>query len=338
MSLGEQAVRGLAYQIALEFLQSQEYILRQRSDPEFLEDLYNGILRRGAQKAEFEGWIGYMRAGMTREAMLQNFINSEEFQLRVQAIIDRMSSVGMVTLSAAEIAGPGGTLVYMGAEYTDEVEVPHQSLVGVIKDGKAYLYHPALGRVPLSEDTSRRAVAQFVMGADLQSKKSTPAAGLYRSVALEPGDAFDMKTRVHVSREGDNVRIVNKVNRWVAVKVFNGTDVQVYYLPPAARTLDSNMTRWVASDETVDLFKRVLAGRLRPGVADRSGAGARRQYHGHLLHHPGRIQAHSRYGGTFRVRRCRHRRIDELDRGRISRLYDPGRAHRKRMVQDSGAG
>jgi len=37
-------------------LNSPEYINRFRNDYEFLEDLYDGILRRGASKAEFDSW------------------------------------------------------------------------------------------------------------------------------------------------------------------------------------------------------------------------------------------------------------------------------------------
>ncbi|UCF90644.1 MAG: DUF4214 domain-containing protein [Desulfobacterales bacterium] len=85
---GAQAVRDLSQQIALSFLQSEEYILRNKSDIEFLEDLYNGILRRGAQKEEFDGWLDLIQAGMTREEVLKEFTNSPEFQFRVQEIID----------------------------------------------------------------------------------------------------------------------------------------------------------------------------------------------------------------------------------------------------------
>ncbi|UCF92382.1 MAG: DUF4214 domain-containing protein [Desulfobacterales bacterium] len=85
---GDQVVRELSYQIAAGFLLSQEYTLRNKSDREFLEDLYNGILRRGASKPEFDGWLDFMEAGMTREEVLRAFADSQEFQLRVQTVID----------------------------------------------------------------------------------------------------------------------------------------------------------------------------------------------------------------------------------------------------------
>ncbi|UCF95419.1 MAG: DUF4214 domain-containing protein, partial [Desulfobacterales bacterium] len=87
-STGPEAVQELSQEIALGFLQSQEYVLRDRNDRDFLEDLYNGILRRGADPAEFEGWMDYINGGWTREQVLQAFVNSEEFQLRVQAYIN----------------------------------------------------------------------------------------------------------------------------------------------------------------------------------------------------------------------------------------------------------
>ncbi|UCF93936.1 MAG: DUF4214 domain-containing protein [Desulfobacterales bacterium] len=86
MSEGEQAVRNLAHQIAVGFMQSEEYALRDRSDREFLEDLYNGILRRGAQPEEIDGWLVSIHGGMTRSEVLHAFTNSPEFQPRVQQI------------------------------------------------------------------------------------------------------------------------------------------------------------------------------------------------------------------------------------------------------------
>ena len=50
---GAQAVRDLCYQISLEFIQSPEYAARNRNDEEYVEDLYNAILRRGADVAGF---------------------------------------------------------------------------------------------------------------------------------------------------------------------------------------------------------------------------------------------------------------------------------------------
>ena len=47
------AVKNLSYQIALSFVQSAEYAARNRNNTRYVEDLYNGILRRGADCAGF---------------------------------------------------------------------------------------------------------------------------------------------------------------------------------------------------------------------------------------------------------------------------------------------
>ncbi len=52
---GADAVKNLSYQIALSFVQSAEYAARNRNNTEYVEDLYNGILRRGADCAGFTG-------------------------------------------------------------------------------------------------------------------------------------------------------------------------------------------------------------------------------------------------------------------------------------------
>jgi hypothetical protein len=83
---GDQAVRNTTYQIALAFIQSAEYGLRARNNWEYVEDLYNGILRRGADAAGFLNWVTALNT-MTREQVLQGFTNSPEFQFRVQEVI-----------------------------------------------------------------------------------------------------------------------------------------------------------------------------------------------------------------------------------------------------------
>ncbi|UCF94029.1 MAG: DUF4214 domain-containing protein [Desulfobacterales bacterium] len=96
---GDDAVRQLVHEIAQGFLQSAEYQLQNKSDRGFLEDLYNGILRRGADTVEFDAWIEKMNQGLSREDVLEEFIKSAEFQLRVEAVL-----AGMSYLYAADFA------------------------------------------------------------------------------------------------------------------------------------------------------------------------------------------------------------------------------------------
>ncbi|MBI5675180.1 MAG: DUF4214 domain-containing protein [Nitrospirae bacterium] len=84
-----QAIRDLTSQIALNFLQSQEYADRNTSNSECIEDYYNGILRRGADLAGYLYWLGELDGGAyTRAEMLQLYVDSAEFQGRVTEVIN----------------------------------------------------------------------------------------------------------------------------------------------------------------------------------------------------------------------------------------------------------
>ena len=84
---GPQAVQDLSYQLSLLFIQSAEYIGRNRNNTEYVEDLYNAILRRGADCGGFTAWVSNLDSGMTRVQLLQLFTTSPEFQTRVEAVI-----------------------------------------------------------------------------------------------------------------------------------------------------------------------------------------------------------------------------------------------------------
>jgi len=84
---GSQQVEDLSNQIALGFIQSAEYGLRARTNSQFIGDLYDAILRRGALPSEVSYWLTYLGTS-TRTQVLQSFTDSPEFQLRVQEVID----------------------------------------------------------------------------------------------------------------------------------------------------------------------------------------------------------------------------------------------------------
>jgi hypothetical protein len=86
---GEAAVRDLTSQIALIFITSTEYRDKGRSNSEFLEDLYDAILRRAPDLGGHLFWLGQLNSGaLSREEVLQEFVKSDEFQDRVQEVID----------------------------------------------------------------------------------------------------------------------------------------------------------------------------------------------------------------------------------------------------------
>ena len=59
-----------------------------QTDREFLEELYDGMLRSIATREEFDAWMDKVERGFTWQQVLKDFTNSMEFHLRVQGIID----------------------------------------------------------------------------------------------------------------------------------------------------------------------------------------------------------------------------------------------------------
>jgi hypothetical protein len=81
------ALKQLCHDIALSFIQSAQYQGRNRTNAEYAEDLYNGILRRGADASGFLFWVNVLNGGMSRVDVLQQFTDGPEFQGRVNAVI-----------------------------------------------------------------------------------------------------------------------------------------------------------------------------------------------------------------------------------------------------------
>jgi hypothetical protein len=68
--------------------------MRDKSDREFLEDLYYGMLRPITTREEFDSWLDKAERGFTWQEVLEDFTNSMEFHLRVQGIIDSVVGAG----------------------------------------------------------------------------------------------------------------------------------------------------------------------------------------------------------------------------------------------------
>ncbi|MEJ2167116.1 MAG: DUF4214 domain-containing protein [Desulfobacterales bacterium] len=68
--------------------------MEDQTDREFLEELYNGMLRSITTREEFDTWLDKVEHGFTWQQVLKDFTASMEFHLRVQAIIDSVFSAG----------------------------------------------------------------------------------------------------------------------------------------------------------------------------------------------------------------------------------------------------
>ncbi len=85
---GPESIRTLVHDIAEAFLNSAEYVQRQRDNSEFVEDLYNGILRRAPDQPGFFVWLQLLENGSySRAQLLSKFIACQEFQLRANEVV-----------------------------------------------------------------------------------------------------------------------------------------------------------------------------------------------------------------------------------------------------------
>jgi hypothetical protein len=81
-------VKSVSRQLALDFFNSAEYAARNRDSSGYVEDLYDAIMRRGPEPEGFNFWVGVIEnKALTRQQLLDQFINSGEFQARVQNVI-----------------------------------------------------------------------------------------------------------------------------------------------------------------------------------------------------------------------------------------------------------
>lgn len=82
------AISALALQVANLFAFSQEYSNRNRSAENFIEDVYDGIMRRDGDPPGIRYWVNELLEGrQTQEQILYYFTIAEEFQLRVNNVI-----------------------------------------------------------------------------------------------------------------------------------------------------------------------------------------------------------------------------------------------------------
>jgi hypothetical protein len=87
---GVASVRAVVDSMSGTFLGSAEFAARARSNAQYVGDLYNAFLRRGADLDGYNFWTGQINNGaMTREFVRSQFVASPEFQGRVQAVINQ---------------------------------------------------------------------------------------------------------------------------------------------------------------------------------------------------------------------------------------------------------
>jgi hypothetical protein len=84
------AVNEMVEAISSGFAGSGEYVGRNRTNAQYVGDLYNAFLRRGGDLGGVQFWINDLNtSARTRQNVRQNFIASTEFQARVAGIVNQ---------------------------------------------------------------------------------------------------------------------------------------------------------------------------------------------------------------------------------------------------------
>ena len=123
---GALAVVQRVEEISSAFMAASEYSNRNRSNGQFVGDLYNAFLRRGGDLGGVQFWIGQLAGGATRESIRQAFLASAEFDGRVQAIVGGgcttlQQAFGSIPASGGNIAlAEGSSLTVAGMTSTGE--------------------------------------------------------------------------------------------------------------------------------------------------------------------------------------------------------------------------
>jgi hypothetical protein len=74
--------------ISSAYITSAEYAARNRTNAQYVGDLYNAFLRRGGDLTGVQFWIGQLdTSAQSREQLRQAFVASTEFQNRVSGIL-----------------------------------------------------------------------------------------------------------------------------------------------------------------------------------------------------------------------------------------------------------
>jgi hypothetical protein len=87
---GSSAVYAEVESISSVFANGPEYANRQRTNAQYVGDLYNTFLRRGGDPAGVQQWIDALNTGATtRDMARRQFIASSEFNARVNSVVSQ---------------------------------------------------------------------------------------------------------------------------------------------------------------------------------------------------------------------------------------------------------
>jgi RHS repeat-associated protein len=96
LAQGYGAVLGEVRNLGTALFTSQEYLNRNRTNSEFIIDLYWGYLHRTYDQGGYDGWLATLNGGATREQVRAGFALSSEFENNAAVICTTLGSTAAV--------------------------------------------------------------------------------------------------------------------------------------------------------------------------------------------------------------------------------------------------
>ncbi len=66
--------------VITQFFQSKEYLNLNKSNVNYVRDLYQGVLGRQPDSGGLNHWVNYLKQGRSRSTVLNDFLNSREYR------------------------------------------------------------------------------------------------------------------------------------------------------------------------------------------------------------------------------------------------------------------
>jgi hypothetical protein len=126
------------------FAHSSEYAAKARAAPQYVGDLYNGFMRRGADQAGVQFWIAAIAGGtLSRDDVMGDFIASHEFQDRVAKVL---AEGCLTTMCDPALSVAGRLWGYLGGSSVFTVSAPSSACSWSLEgDGAPWLTFSRIG-------------------------------------------------------------------------------------------------------------------------------------------------------------------------------------------------
>lgn len=151
---------------------------------------------------------------------------------------------GSAAFHEGEVLAPGANIMTRGQVYEDSAPAGGATLFALERGGEVFLYHPAMGQVELSEETSREAIGYFVLYPGSASPATAQAL-----TSIAEGQTEVTNTGLEITSDPDAVNILtvkSNAMRWSAIEPDNSP--QPLFLKPGGPQIPTSLYEAAVDD------------------------------------------------------------------------------------------